>query len=181
MDDKFWAARRLQGFTAEMLKALTRVGQFNDPASEAALAKFLIDRRSAIVRRYLPAVNPIVDVELSPDNLTFTNAAVDADVAAIPREYVADWMHFDNLTRIATPIGSTRASGDRNTIPVPRNLPSQVGTYVRVEISAIGGPDSWRLPVHAYFVRQHGTWRLVGFERMPGGNAPRRDGNGANE
>ena len=54
MDDKFWAALRLQHFTSEMLKAVTRVGQFNDPASEAALAKFLIERRNAIVRRYLP-------------------------------------------------------------------------------------------------------------------------------
>ena len=48
-----------------MLKAVTRVGQFDDPTSEDMLAKFLIDRRDAIVRRYLPAVNPIVDVQLA--------------------------------------------------------------------------------------------------------------------
>ena len=65
LDDKFWAARRLQGFTDEMLKAVPRVGQFDDPKSEEMLAKFLIDRRDAIVRRYLPAVNPIVDVQLA--------------------------------------------------------------------------------------------------------------------
>ena len=68
LDDKFWAALRLQHFTSEMLKAVTRVGQFNDPDSEAALAKFLIDRRDAIVRRYLPAVNPVVDVRLTDGN-----------------------------------------------------------------------------------------------------------------
>ena len=65
LDDKFWAARRLQGFTDEMLKAVTRVGQFNDPTSEQMLAKFLIDRRNAIVRRYLTAVNPILNVQLT--------------------------------------------------------------------------------------------------------------------
>ena len=73
-DDKFWAARRLQSFSDEMLKAVPRVGQFDDAKSEEMLAKFLIDRRDAIVRRYLPAVNPIVDVQLAAAGpLTFRN------------------------------------------------------------------------------------------------------------
>ena len=85
MDDKFWAARRLQGFTDAMLKALPSVGQFDDPKSEEMLAKFLIDRRNAIVRRYLPAVNPVVDVKLeTAGTLTFDNAAVAADLSAGP-------------------------------------------------------------------------------------------------
>ena len=57
MDDKFWAARRLQAFTDEMLNTLISVGRFNDPQSEEMLSKFLIERRNAILRRYLPAVN----------------------------------------------------------------------------------------------------------------------------
>ena len=32
LDDKFWAARRLQAFTDDMLNAVVRVGQFNDRA-----------------------------------------------------------------------------------------------------------------------------------------------------
>ena len=66
MDDKFWAAQRLQAFTDEMLNTLIRVGRFNDPRSEEMLSKFLIESRDAILRRYLPAVNPVVDVRLSP-------------------------------------------------------------------------------------------------------------------
>ena len=85
LDDKFWAARRLQAFTDEMLNTLIGVGRFNDPKSEEMLSKFLIERRNAILRRYLPAVNPVVDVRLSPSGtLTFRNAAVDADVAHAP-------------------------------------------------------------------------------------------------
>ena len=173
MDDKFWAARRLQLFTSDMLKAVTRVGQFNDPASEAALAKFLIDRRNAIVRRYLVAVNPIVDVQL-PENgrLMFANAAVDADVASMPMEYVANWFTFDNATGTATTIGTTRSAGSHTSVPVPIDLPTSEGVYVRAEIAALGGPASWGEPVHAYFFRQHANWKLVGFERVPEGNAP---------
>ena len=48
-----------------MLNTLIRVGRFNDPRSEEMLSKFLIERRDAILRRYLPAVNPVVDVRLS--------------------------------------------------------------------------------------------------------------------
>jgi hypothetical protein len=31
-------------------------------------------------------------------------------------------------------------------------------------------------PVHAYFARQHGGWKLVGFERVPNGNAATQSG-----
>jgi hypothetical protein len=173
MDDKFWAARRLQLFTSDMLRAVTRVGKFNDATSEAALAKFLIDRRNAIVRRYLVAVNPIVDVQL-PENgrLMFANAAIDADVASMPMEYVANWFTFDNATGAAITIGTTRSAGGHTSVPVPLDLPTWEGVYVRAEIAALGGPASWGEPVHAYFLRQHANWKLVGFERVPEGNAP---------
>ena len=111
LDDKFWAARRLQAFTDEMLNTLIGVGRFNDPKSEEMLSKFLIERRNAILRRYLPAVNPVVDVRLSPSGtLTFRNAAVDADVAHAPEEYVVVWQRFDNATGTTTNLGETRAS-----------------------------------------------------------------------
>ena len=173
LDDKFWAARRLQGFTDEMLRAVPRVGQFNDPQSEEMLAKFLIDRRDAIIRRYLPAVNPVVDVQLAAAGLTFRNAAVDAKVAAAPQEMTVTWSQFNNATGATTPIGTTTAPGTSNTVPVPANLPAAPGTYIRAEISAKGGPATWGEPAHAYFLREASGWKLVGFERVPGGNPPR--------
>jgi hypothetical protein len=168
-DDKFWAARRMQGFTDEMLKAVTRVGQFDDPRSEEMLARFFIERRDAIIRRYLPAVNPIINVRLA-DTLTFGNAAVDAGVAPAPGEYVVQWLRFDNATGTTTPIGTTSAAAGR--VATPDNLPMAAGTYVRAEIAAKGGPEAWATPAHAYFVREGSSWKLVGFERVPGGNLP---------
>ena len=173
MDDKFWAARRLQNFTPEMLKGVTRVGQFNDQASEAALAEFLIQRRDAIVRRYLQAVNPVVDVQLGDDKrLTFRNAAVEATDTGVPMEYVVKWLRFDNGSGAATAIGTTSAAGSRTSVPVPLDLPLEEGVYIRAELSASGGPPAWSEPVHTYFVRERGSWKLVGFERVPEGRAP---------
>jgi hypothetical protein len=173
-DDKFWAARRLQGFTDEMLKAVPSVGQFNDAESEAMLAKFLIDRRDAIVRRYLPAVNPVVDVRLAATGpLTFRNAAVDAGVATEPNEVAVNWLQFDNMTGGTAPIGATSGPAAAMSVSAPQNLPSAPGTYIRAEIAFKGGPESWAEPSHAYFVREANGWKLVGFERVPGGNPPK--------
>jgi hypothetical protein len=52
-------------------------------------------------------------------------------------------------------------------IDAPSGLPTSVGSYIRVEITASGGRESWNDPVHAYFVRTAEGWRLVGFERQP--------------
>jgi hypothetical protein len=170
LDDKFWAARRLQAFTDDMLNSVIRVGQFNDPQSEGLLSKFLIERRNAIVRRYLPAVNPIVDLQLSPSGtLTFKNAAVDAAVASAPPEYSVAWSRFDNAAGAQTDLGVTKAAVP--SVTAPGELPAAAGAHIWVDISVAGGPESWA-PAHACFRREPGGWKLVGFERMPGGNPP---------
>jgi hypothetical protein len=135
------------------------------------LATFLMERRNAIVRRYLPALNPVVDVQLSPSGvLTFANAAVDAEVSWPPAGYIVKWSRFDNATEARTELGVTKASGPSMAAPV--NLPAALGTYIQLEISAAGGPESWADPVHAYFTRGPDGWTLVGFERSPWGNPP---------
>lgn len=69
-------------------------------------------------------------------------------------------------------LGTTNAPGTSTTVPAPPNLPAAAGTFIRAEISLKGGPASWVEPSHAYFLREGAGWRLVGFERVPGGNAP---------
>jgi hypothetical protein len=178
-DDKFWAARRLQAFDDDLLAAAVRVGAFDDPRSEDRLTAFLTGRRDAIARRYLPAVNPVVDLRLSPSGtLTFRNAAVDADVATAPVGYDVAWSRFDNATGAATALGTTRTSGLR--VDAPPHVPATEGSYVRLDISAAGGPQAWTTPARAFFRRESATWRLVGFERLPGRNAPASTSSGFN-
>ncbi len=171
LDDKFWAARRLDAFSDEMLEAVVRVGAFGDPRSEQVLTAFLMGRRDAIVRRYLPAVNPVVDLHLSPSGtLTFRNAAVDADVASAPAEYSIHWSRFDNATGTASALGTTRTPTP--SVEAPRALPVGDASYLQLEISATGGRPAWKTPARAYFRRESAAWRMVGFERLPGGNPP---------
>ena len=144
------------------------------------LSKFLIDRRNAILRRYLPAVNPVVNLRLSASGtLMFENAAVEAGVAAAPAEYVVNWSRFDNTGGVATPVA--HSSTTTMSVAAPKDLPSAAGMYIRVGIAAKGGPDSWAEPAHAYFRRDASGWTLVGFERVPGGNPPGRRAQSADQ
>jgi len=150
-----------------VIRAAVAEGQFGDPASEKFLVRALIDRRNSIGRRYLPAINPIVDPALDASSvLTFGNAAVQAGFAAPPESYKATWSGFENATGQSNPLGETTVSGER--MQAPAQLPSSPGAYVKVEMSATSStqPD-WARPVVVYFRRQPAGWQLVGLERMP--------------
>jgi hypothetical protein len=166
-DDKFWGAQKLAAMSDEMIKVAVAAGQFGDPPSEAFLARALAERRDAIVRKYLPAVNPVADPVLDESaTLSFRNAAVDARVAAAPADgYRARWFRFDNATGQSTLVGETTGN---TRMPAPAELPASEGVLVKVEVTGAGSaPAPWQKPVIAYFQRLASGWRLIGFERMP--------------
>jgi len=165
-DDKFWAARKLAALQTNLIAAAVHAGDFGDPAAEAFLVRALAQRRDAIERAYLTAVNPIADVVIADNVLMFSNVAVDADVARAPQLYRAVWSTFDNTTRTTRRIAETSSRG--TSLDVPRGLPATDGAYIQVSVSAVDAAQpAWGIPVHAYFRQRNGAWRLVGFERMP--------------
>jgi hypothetical protein len=165
-DDKFWAAKKLAGLSTPLLRAAVRAGEFGDPAAEEFLVQVLAERRDAILRAYLPAVNPIDRVTLDAGGmLTFRNVAVDADVARAPKGYRAVWASFDNATGDTKPLGES--FGAEGGVRAPARLPRADGAIVKVDLSAVESSHaSWAAPVHAYFRMQNDAWQLVGLERM---------------
>jgi hypothetical protein len=142
-------------------------GQFGAPDAEAFFAKALIERRDAIARAYLPAVNPVIDPSLDAGGtLTFGNAAVAAGLAQAPAGYRAEWFRFDNTTGESTPLGRSEGAGAR--LAAPAAVGANAGPYVRVDISATGARiPAWERPVRVYFRRTGNAWTWVGFDRMP--------------
>ena len=167
-DDTFWAARKLMALSDELIRAAVRAGQLSDPQAETFLAGALIERRDTIGRTFLTAVNPVVEPALAADGtLTFRNAAVEHGFATAPSVYNVAWQSFDNAT------GDTRelhqAKGAQTRFTAPEGLPTTPGAFVRADISAVAPEHpAWTHPVHAYFRRDSGSWKLVGFDRMPG-------------
>jgi hypothetical protein len=161
-DDTFWAAYKLTTITDDMIKAAVAEGQFGDPPAEEFLAKAIGQRRARILQTYLPAVNPIVNPSLGASGLTFANAAVEAGVAAAPKSYHAVWSTFDNNTGQTAEIGITEGAVSPLAVPT---MPA--GGFVRVEMSAAGGPAAWTTPITVYFRKKGAEWSLVGLERLP--------------
>jgi hypothetical protein len=166
-DDAFWAARRVVAFTDDLIRAAVHTGEFSDPAAEKYLADTLIKRRDKIASVYLVAVNPIVSPRLDANNrLTFENAAVAAGVAKGAVTYRASWALFDNATGQTRPLSETQSA--TTTIEAPSGLPTAVGSFIEVSISADNPAyPTWRAPVHTHFRRQSDGWKHVGLERLP--------------
>jgi hypothetical protein len=166
-DDKFWAAQKLMSLTTDLLRAAIKAGDFRDPASEDFLVRALAERRDAIGRAYLTAVNPIADPSLDDAGvLTFRNASVDADFARAPAGYRAVWFRFDNATSRTVRIAETQARSTR--LEPPSGLPYHDSGFVKIELSSIDGSrPSWTQPINVFFRYQQGQWQLVGLERMP--------------
>jgi hypothetical protein len=165
-DDRFWAARKLMAMTTDVLRAAVTAGEFGDGESEDFLVQALAERRDAIGRAYLTAINPISDPSLGSDGtLTFSNVAVDNGFARAPEEYRASWSRYDNTIGTAEMIAET--SGSTTSLQAPGGLPRNDGAFIKVALSAIGGDlASWQAPVNAYFRLRNGSWRWVGFERI---------------
>jgi hypothetical protein len=168
-DDTFWAARRVMAFSDQMIRAIAEEGHYHDESAAKLLADVLIQRRDAIGRAYLNAINPVVKVSLDASGtVTFENAAVLAGVAPEPAGgYVITWATFDNATGVATPIGGPTATLDRRA-RAPAALPSAAGAIVTLRIAAVTPPDpSWGMPMQVYFRRAGNGWTLLGVERLP--------------
>lgn len=167
-DDTFWAARKLMALGDDLVRAAVRAGKYTDPAAERFLGDALIERRDKIGRAFLTAVNPVIDPKLAADGtLSFGNAAVQYGFAPALAAYKVTWHRFDNASGEVEPIGDSEGTADA--VAPPASLPAAAGAFVRADIAAVNGAHpSWASPVHAYFKRTGGEWKLVGFDRMPG-------------
>jgi hypothetical protein len=162
-DDQFWAASKLAAINDDMIRAAVAAAQFGDPPSEEFLAKAISDRRLRILQTFIPKVNPIVDPQLdATGRLSFRNLAAELAVADRPPGYRALWYTFDNLTDTAKLVATTEETQSPMVMPA---MPQS--EFIKVDVAAIGGPESWTKPVSAYFRRNSTGWTLVGFERQP--------------
>jgi len=165
-DDAFWAARIVARFSDEAIAGVVAKAQFSEPGAAEYVTATLIKRRDKVMQAWLTGVNPIVDAVLSPaGQLRFTNAAVAANVATAPAEYVVTWSRYDNNAdaRVGDPVETRSATAEAT---LPGAIVSSNPGFVTATIST-RHPDhpAWASPVTLYFRRMADGWQTVGLER----------------
>lgn len=165
-DDAFWAARMLAALTPEAIAAIVRKAHYSDARVTDYVTGTLIQRRAAALKTWLTGVNPIVDPRISGDRLVFSNAAVDAGVAAPEASYELRWFVFENAAQRHRFLGAgATASGTQAVVPDALRAGSEyIGVEVRTRHAQFA---SWRAPVRLYFRRALAGWTTVGLERLP--------------
>ena len=166
-DDAFWAARIVSRFSDAAIRAIVEKAQYSDPRATEYMTETLIKRRDKVLNTWLNGVNPVVDLSLaSSGQLTWTNAAVAADVAEPPTSYTLRWFRFDNATNTRADVGETQTvSATSATVP-PVLLKAAAGDYIGVEMTATHPMQlAWAKPATFYFRRSADGWTWVGAER----------------
>jgi hypothetical protein len=164
-DDAFWAARIVASFSDADIRAIVGKARYTDASATDYLTDTLIERRNRVMKTWLTAVNPLVDFALSPAGvLTFSNAAVAAEIATSPTGYRIRWSRFDNAT------GSTSDTTELNTADARPTAPPGLlagAQFVQVEIASQHPEFSaWNTPVKVHFRREPGGWGVVGIRRL---------------
>jgi hypothetical protein len=166
-DDAFWAARIVSRFSDAAIRAIVEKAQYSDPRATEYMTETLIKRRDKVLKTWLNGVNPVVDLSLaSSGQLTWTNAAVAADVAEPPTSYTLRWFRFDNASNTRADLGETQTvSATSATVP-PVLLNAAAGEYIGVEMTAEHPKQlAWAKPATFYFRRSSDGWTWVGAER----------------
>jgi hypothetical protein len=175
--DAAWMARIIARFTDEDIAAVVRVGDFTRPESTKYLTEALIERRDAILRRYLTRLSPLADVHVTGDGrLCATDLAKRTHAANL------DLFHYSARRYAGWPPGA----GEKVTVEVRDHdevcLPllshetgasapdDDVSRYVIVDVSNSVVPGVLR--VHLYDLGADRGMRLVGIERPVGDDPP---------
>jgi hypothetical protein len=165
-DDAFWGARIVSRFTDPAIRAIVEKARYSDPRATDYMTETLIKRRDKILRVWLNAVNPVVDLELAANGrLTWRNAAVAARVGEPPSNYSLRWFELNNTTderrmvQEAQTVSATDASA-------PAALLQGSSEYIGVIITATHPQQpAWSKPATFYFRRGASGWTWVGAER----------------
>jgi hypothetical protein len=168
-EDAFWAARIVSRFDEAAIRAIVAKARYSDPRAADYITRVLIQRRDKVLRRWLTAVNPLVDPTMSETELVASNAAVVAGVATAPERYTAQWFTLDNATGATTSIGAAveadGASADgRVSIRVPAGVD---GDYLGVAIEGVHREyPAWRDQPATFVFRRSASGRQhVGTQR----------------
>lgn len=151
--DGAWMARILARFDDPLVAAAVSVGQY-DAEGSAYLTRTLIERRDAILRRYLTRLSPLADLRVRGRELCGVDLARRTHAVSVPAAPEARLLEGEGGQAL-----NVRLTGDELCVAVP---PLAAGDYGIVEIAT--GSSVAPLRAHVYDRGPRGVW-LAGIER----------------
>ena len=162
-EDALWATRIVMRFTDDIIRAIVKTGQIDDPKAEEYLVQTLIKRRDKIVAYYLTRIPPLTDFAAAGHagklEMAFHDLARDAGLASASR-YRYQWFRFDNEKETTEPLGTASVT-ETPSLPVP----DDAAAFLMARIEIVDPPyPGWQHPVNVYL--RNGEKRdVVGIER----------------
>jgi hypothetical protein len=147
--DRFWAAKKIQAFTDDEIRAIVSTGRYSDPLAAEWVARCLIERRNKIVRAFAKGVTALDRFDVRNGWLEFRNRAPEAiDLADIH----VQWATYDNET------GRKELLAHANSFELPR---APGAKYLLAHITGKGAGSA-----SIYVSLNRDTPRVIGVERL---------------
>jgi hypothetical protein len=132
--DRSWAARKIQAFTEDEIRAMVSTGEYTDPAATDWVARCLIERRKKIVNAYLTGMGGLDGFEIRNGRLEFRDIG--------PKPVAADsiqveWAVFANET------GGERALPGERSFQLPKEAKDH-----RYVVAHLIGPSAPSISVY---------------------------------
>ncbi len=145
--DGFWAAKTLQSFSDEDIRAIVKTAQFTDSADEETVVSTLIERRDLIVKYWFENSTPLDAFEYKDGELVFQDLGAKAGLTG---SYEAE--AFARKGKKSAKLGAAQVSGasvkvdagwfqgnDKAEIRIRRAGASVPGVIVRVNADGVAG------------------------------------------
>lgn len=154
--DTFWAAKQVMAFTDEEIRALVKLGQYEDPRATEHVTQTLIARRDKIGRTYFSKVLPLDDFRVRNGQLEFTDLAEKYGFRG-SLQLKPSWFEYDNAEGVRRTL-----PGDSFSLP-PETKELKPGSIVGVTIYA-EDPARRMVDVFLRKTSEYG-WDVVGIRR----------------
>jgi hypothetical protein len=139
--DAAWMARIIARFTPADIRAFVAMAKFSDPSDTEYLAQVLIDRRRAIVERYLTGLSPLVDAHAVGDQICALDLARTSGIWA-PAKFRYRAVQHAGGKQLELPV---TAAPDGTVCFRPQGVGEKEPVTFEVRNGAAG-----RLEIHAY-------------------------------
>lgn len=178
--DAAWAARIMARLRDEHVAAAVKVADYSNPDDEAFLIRSLIERRDAVLKRYLARLSPVGELSMrGKSTLCGTDLSRHSGVFGEDRfRYEARVYGGDTLADRGAAKVSARPDGELCVELTHLGVPPQVkddspNRYVVVDVD--NGQARYPLRAHLYDLGEGKGFVLVGAERPESKRPPRAD------